>query len=70
MSKTVMAIVALLSLFILGESSDLKKFFLPEGDSDAGRKLRTIYNTCKWCSILLLGLCVYHVVLMILEQWK
>lgn len=70
MSKPVMAVVALLAIFILAESSTLKKYTDPDDTSRAGREVRGVYSTCKWCSILLLGLCVYHLILMIVQQWK
>ena len=68
MSKTVMAAVALLAIFILAESSTLKKYIDMDDNSRAGREVRGVYSTCKWCSILLLVICAYHVILMFVQR--
>lgn len=68
MSTPIIAAVALLAIFILAESSTLKKYIDMEDNSHAGREVRGVYSTCKWCSILLLVICAYHVILAFVQR--
>ena len=68
MSTPIIAAVALLAIFILAESSTLKKYIDMDDNSRAGREVRGVYSTCKWCSILLLVICAYHVILMFVQR--